>query len=129
MNMKKIFSSALLVILFSVAAFAQNAAYSLYKFNSTAESDIVLKALNLEVKFSDAEFTRMQEILTASARSQSELFKLPDNKNPENIAMIVNRQTTHIEGNLKNLIGEDRYKKYLAAKATIEAKAKELGKN
>ncbi len=129
MNMKKIFSSALLVLLFSAVSFAQTSTYSLYKFNSTAESDIVLKALNLELKFSEAEFAKVQDILNASARSQSELYKLPDNKNPENITLIVNRQTMHIEGNLKNIIGEDRYKKYVAAKATIEAKAKELGKN
>lgn len=129
MNMKKIFSSALLVLLFSAVSFAQTSTYSLYKFNSTAESDIVLKALNLELKFSEAEFAKVQDILNASARSQSELYKLPDNKNPENITLIVNRQTMHIEGNLKNIIGEDRYKKYIAAKASIEAKAKELGKN
>ncbi|MFN8286041.1 MAG: hypothetical protein U0V74_04770 [Chitinophagales bacterium] len=127
--MKKIFASAFLIMAFAAMSFGQQA-YNLYKLSGgAAEADLVLKAMNIELKLTDAEFPKVKELITASARSQQELFTKPESKNPETATLIVQRQTTHIESNLKNILGEDRYKKYLEVKPAIEAKAKELGKN
>ncbi len=129
MNMKKIFASAFLLLAFAAMSFGQQA-YSLYKLSGgQADADIVLKAMSIELKLTEAEFPKVKELITTSARSQAELFSKPESKNPETAAMIVNRQTNHIEANLKNILGEDRFKKYTEVKAAIEAKAKELGKN
>lgn len=127
--MKKIFASAFLMLAFAAISFAQTGT-PLFQFTKgQADADIVLKAISLEIKLSDTEFPAVRELLSKSAASQVELFGKPENKDPEQAKLIWMRQTAHIEGNLRNILGEDKFKLYQDHKAAIEAKAKELGKN
>lgn len=126
--MKKFLATSTFFILFAVAAFAQTGS-DLYKMKTAADAEIVLKALAAELRLEGNQFALVREILTKSATSQQEQAQRKENLTPEMESMIVTRQTLHIETNLKNVIGEEKFKQYELAKAKIAEQVKNLRKN
>jgi len=125
--MKKPLATSLILfssILFSIAQ--QTVASEFYLMKNMREAEFVLKAINTELKFSETEFTKVKDLLFASALSQEEQFKLsPD---AEKTNAIKARQTAHIENSLKTILG-DKFAIYNQKKAAIEVRLKELKKN
>lgn len=119
--MKKLFATLLIMIAIITFTTAQNG-FVLYKMTNTGEVEIVLKTLTHELKLSEPEVNKVRELLYESAKGQAELFQKPQNSTPEAIQNIVRRQTGHIEGSLEEIIGGDKFKKYLQVKPTIEKK-------
>lgn len=126
--MKKILSA----IIFLMSAISINAQQvsNLYQFSSVSKAETVANILKSELKLSNNEFNKVQELLTASAQSQIELSTKDINRDTQEAATIVRRQTTHIESNLQLIIGDVKFKEYQKKKAIIEVKAKSAnGKN
>ncbi len=126
--MKKILATSSLFLLFAVAAFAQTSS-DLFKMQSATDAEIVLKALATELKLEGDQFAKVREILSKSALSQQEQAQRKENQNPEMESMILNRQTLHIEANLKGVLGEEKFKLYETAKAKIAQQVKSMRKN
>jgi hypothetical protein len=126
--MKKIFATSTIFILFAVAAFAQTQS-DLYKMKTASDAEIVLKALSSQLNLTGDEFAKVREILNKSALSQQEQAARKENQTPEMESMILNRQTMHIETNLKGVIGEEKYKLYESLKVKIAEQVKSLRKN
>jgi hypothetical protein len=127
--MKRLFATSVMVLAFAAAIFAQKS-FNLYNFDNTKSADAVIKVLNNELLLTPDQFTKVRDLLYASAKGQAELKQ---NKDAGNTAQqqdaMVTRQTMHIEGNLKAILGEDKYKRYEAIKPTLEQKLKDLPKN
>ncbi len=125
--MKKLLTTAFVTL--SVIAFSftqQTVASDFYLMKTQKDAEYVLKALNLELKLSEQEFTKVKELLFVSAKSQEEQLKsLTD---AERLNIIKTRQTAHIENGLRTIIGLDKYNIYLNQKASLETKLKELKK-
>ena len=96
----------------------------LYKFNSQVDAERVLTILKNELKLSSDEFIAVSELLLVSAKSQIELSGKEQNKDAYEASTILRRQTQHIEANLQNIIGVERFKLYQSQKSAIEAKTK-----
>jgi len=126
--MKKSILSFVFVAAFTLVGFAQQST-ELYKFATPADAEKVLKVLNSELKLSVNDFTLVRNLLEKSAISQSEFAKSENAKNAETARIILERQTRHIEANLKNIIGEDRFNAYELAKPAITKKVADFGKN
>jgi hypothetical protein len=126
--MKKSILSFVFVAAFAMVAFAQQST-ELYKFSTPADAEKVLKVLNTELKLSPNDFALVRNLLEKSALSQSEFAKTENAKDAATAKVILERQTRHIEGNLKNIIGEDRYNAYELAKPAITKKVADFGKN
>lgn len=126
--MKKILSTSVFFILFAVAAFAQTQS-DLYKMKSATDAEIVLKAMAAELKLEGEQFAKVREILTKSAISQQEQAQIKENNTPGMESMIVNRQSLHIEANLKGVLGEEKYKLYETSKAKIAEQVKGMKKD
>lgn len=127
--MKKTFVSAFLILFASAALLAQTSQSNLFKFRNVQDADVVLKALNSELKLTAEEFPKVQNLLNTSAQSQETLYAKPENKDQQMVDVIVTRQSNHIEANLKEILGATKYKQYVDAKATIEQKVKLALKN
>lgn len=123
--MKKLILSFFAVAMIAVSATAQSS-FQLYKFTESKQADVVLKVLSSELKLNDNQFSSIKQLIMGSAQSQIEQYKSELAKNPEHVANIVRRQSTHIEGNLKNILGEDKYKIYESSKSGIEKKVQEM---
>jgi hypothetical protein len=126
--MKKILATSTFFILFAIAAFAQTTS-DLYKMKSATDAEIVLKALSSQLNLTGDEFSKVREILTKSALSQSEQAQRKENQTPEMENMILTRQTLHIETNIKGVIGEEKFRLYESLKAKITEQVKGLRKN
>lgn len=122
--MKKIVA-LLSTALFVLTVFAQSG-NSLYKFTSERQADILLKAISSEFKTTEAEFVKINELMSGSARSQVEQYQQEAAKDVNMVEMIVNRQTRHIEANLEQILGADKFKEYQKALPAIEKKYNEL---
>ncbi|MBK7149474.1 MAG: hypothetical protein IPH78_11795 [Bacteroidetes bacterium] len=122
----KSISATLIALLFMTLSMNAQSASQLYKFTDLKKSETVLKALSSELKLSESDFDKVKLLIQGSAQSQMEQFKSELAKDPDHVANIVRRQTTHIEGNLRNIIGEDKFKQYESLKPAIEKKAQEL---
>ncbi len=122
----KSISATLIALLFMTLNVKAQSASQLYKFTDLKKSEAVLKALASELKLSESDFDKVKLLIQGSAQSQMEQFKSELAKDPDHVANIVRRQTTHIEGNLRNIIGEDKFKQYEILKPAIEKKAQEL---
>lgn len=122
----KSISATLIALLFMTLSMNAQSASQLYKFTDLKKSEAVLKALSSELKLSESDFDKVKLLIQGSAQSQMEQFKSELAKDPDHVANIVRRQTTHIEGNLRNIIGEDKFKQYESLKPAIEKKALEL---
>lgn len=96
----------------------------LYKFNSQVDAERVITILKNELKLSSDEFIAVSELLLVSAKSQIELSGKEQNKDAYEASTILRRQTQHIEANLQNIIGVERFKLYQSQKSAIEAKTK-----
>ncbi len=96
----------------------------LYKFNSQVDAERVITILKNELKLSSDELSAVSELLLASAKSQIELSGKEQNKDAYEASTILRRQTQHIEANLQNIIGVERFKLYQSQKSAIEAKTK-----
>ncbi|MFN8323781.1 MAG: hypothetical protein U0T74_14050 [Chitinophagales bacterium] len=96
----------------------------LYKFNSQVDAERVSTILKNELKLSSDEFIAVSELLLVSAKSQIELSGKEQNKDAYEASTILRRQTQHIEANLQNIIGVERFKLYQSQKSAIEAKTK-----
>ncbi len=123
--MKKLILSLFAIAIIAVSVNAQSS-FQLFKFTESRQADVVLKVLSSELKLSDSQFSSIKQLIMGSAQSQVEQYKSELAKNPEHVANILRRQTTHIEGNLKTILGEDKYKIYEGSKAGIEKKAQEM---
>lgn len=121
--MKKI-TAFFAAVLFGVAVYAQDAA-NFYKFTSVQEADKVITVLTTQLKLNAKESSAVAELIKTSAQSQVEQYKLEQNKDVNMVNMIVSRQTRHIEANLKNIIGEERFRLYETNKTKYAAQAKE----
>jgi hypothetical protein len=126
--MKKSILSFVFITVFAVVGFAQQTT-ELYKFSTPADAEKVLKVLNTELKLSPNDFSLVRNLLEKSALSQSEFAKGENAKDVATAKIILERQTRHIEGNLKNIIGEERFKAYEASKPAISKKVADFGKN
>lgn len=123
--MKSISATLIAMLIVVLSANAQSAS-TLYKFTDLKKSEAVLKVLSSELKLSESDFDKVKLLIQGSATSQMEQYKSDLSKDPDHVANIVRRQTVHIEGNLRNIIGEDKFKQYETLKASIEKKAQEL---
>lgn len=122
--MKKTIACILLTFILYIA-FAQNTS-SLYRITTRQQADIVLKAISTEVNLTNDEFSQLRDLLYASASGQEEISKQPGGNTQQTIESIVIRQTLHIEENMKNLIGADKFKLYQTKKAAIEKRAQTI---
>ncbi len=117
--MKKSLATLLLMTAIITITLAQST-YDFYKMQTKSEADIILNALNNELKLSDIQFAELRELLYGSMKGQAELLQKSENTDADVIQGILRRQTGHIEGNLQELIGEAKFKTYLQKKPAIE---------
>ena len=126
--MKKLFATTL--ILLSIIAFSfaqQTVASDFYLMKNTHDAELVLKAINNELKLSETTFAQVRDLLFASAKSQAE--QITPTIETERINIIKTRQTVHIENQLKTILGLDKFNIYQQKKAAMDTKLKELKKN
>ena len=126
--MKKLFATTL--ILLSVIAFSfaqQTVASDFYLMKNTHDAELVLKAINNELKLSETTFAQVCDLLFASAKSQAE--QITPTIESERVNIIKTRQTAHIENQLKTILGLDKFNIYQQKKAAMDTKLKELKKN
>lgn len=126
--MKKCITTSVLFVAFVIAAIAQ-AQSDLFKMTTEADADVVLKVLSTELKLNHEEFSKVREILVKSAQSQAQSLQDKNLNTPEMQVTVLKRQTLHIEANLKNVLGEEKYKSYEAAKAKLAEQVKGMRKN
>ena len=120
--MKRIFATTIFCLGLNFL-FAQQIS-DLYKFSSQVDAERVVGVLKNELNLSSDELTAVSELLLASAKSQIELSGKEQNKDAYESSTILRRQTQHIEANLQNIIGVERFKLYQSQKSAIEAKTK-----
>ena len=126
--MKKLFATTL--ILLSVIAFSfaqQTVASDFYLMKNTHDAELVLKAINNELKLSETTFAQVCDLLFASAKSQAE--QITPTIESERVNIIKTRQTAHIENQLKTILGLDKFNIYQQKKAAMDTKLKELKKS
>ena len=126
--MKKLFATTL--ILLSVIAFSfaqQTVASDFYLMKNTHDAELVLKAINNELKLSETTFAQVRDLLFTSAKSQAE--QITPTIETERVNIIKTRQTAHIENQLKTILGLDKFNIYQQKKAAMDTKLKELKKN
>lgn len=126
--MKKCITTSVLFVAFVIAAIAQTQS-DLFKMTTEADADVVLKVLSTELKLNHEEFSKVREILVKSAQSQAQSLQDKNLNTPEMQVTVLKRQTLHIEANLKNVLGEEKYKSYEAAKAKLAEQVKGMRKN
>jgi hypothetical protein len=128
--MKKLLSTALITLTVISFSFAQQTvANDFYLMKNTSDAEYVLKAINMELKLSEADFAKVKDLLFASAKSQGEQLKSTPAPDAERINVMKTRQTVHIENSLKAILGVAGYNLYLNNKATIEANLKTIKKS
>lgn len=126
--MKKIFFLFLFQITLGALLFAQQTVASdFYLMKNQQEADLVVKAINSELHLSEPVIAQLQNLLSASAKSQQEQFRLQPDE--EKINVIKARQTAHIENNLKRIFSAETFNLYNQKKAAIEKQLKNLQKN
>ena len=125
--MKKLFTTLLTITIFTAFSFAQQQS-GLFLFKNPTKADVVLKVLHGELKLTESQFTQIRDLIMSSAKSQAELFKTPENQTPEMTRAIEMRQTTHIEENMKNIMGADKFKIYQEKKTELAAKVQSAEK-
>lgn len=126
--MKKLMFTTLLVLAVTVATFAQSS-FKLFRFTNVAQAELVLRSIGSEVQLTAAQTEEIRTLFTQNAAHQAEIFDKAENTQGERYDMFMKRQTGHLEGNLRNILGEETYKKYEAAKPAIEAKVQAATKN
>ena len=117
--MKKIFGMFLMLTTVFVFAQAQEG-FDIYKMRTEKDADVVLNILKIKLKLSSSEYSQLHEIVYGSAHNQSEILANQKSMTASEIQNMVIRQAGHVEGNLENIIGKERYKTYLQLKPTIE---------
>jgi hypothetical protein len=125
--MKRLMATTFLLFALASISFAQSS--NLYKLTSTDKADVVLKIMNDELKLTQEQFSAVRDLLYGSAKSQMEQYARKDNQSGQNLEVIVTRQTQHIEGNLKQILGDAGFAAYTKKKASIEERVKAILKN
>src|SRR5437588_104311 len=111
--MKKLITTLFIAISAIAFSFAQQTVASdFYLMKNQADAGYVLKAINLEIKLSETEFAKVQELLFASAKSQAEQFNQTPAPDAERTNIIKTRQTAHIENVLKTILSSEKYSAY-----------------
>ena len=123
--MKRIFATSVLFLALAVGAFAQSST-NLFKMTSVEDADLVLKVLTTDLHLDPAVHGQVRELLQKSAKSQAEQMMRMQSKDEQMESAIVTRQSLHIETNLKNIIGEDKYKQYEQLKDKLAADLSKL---
>lgn len=125
--MKRLMATTFLLFALAAVSFAQSS--NLYKLTSTDNADVVLKIMNDELKLTQEQFSAVRDLLYGSAKSQAEQYARKENQSGQNLEVIVTRQTQHIEGNLKQILGDAGFAAYTKKKASIEERVKAILKN
>ncbi len=126
--MKKLMFTTLLLLAVTVATFAQSS-FKLFRFTNLAQAELVLKSIGSEVKLTAAQTDQIRTLFTQNVTHQAEIFDKAENTQGDRYNMYMTRQTGHLEGNLRTILGEETYKQYEAAKPAIEAKVLASTKN
>ena len=117
--MEKIGGTFLMLTTVFVFAQAQEG-FDIYKMRTEKDADIVLDILKSALRLSAPEYLQLHEIVYGSAHNQSEILENQTAMTAPEIQNMVIRQAGHIEGNLENIIGKERFKTYLRLKPAIE---------
>lgn len=123
--MKGIFATVILFMVMTTGAFAQTN-NDLYKMRNAEDADLVLKVLTTNLHLDASVHGTLRDILQKSALSQQNQMAQMQTKDANLESVIVARQTAHIETNMKNLIGEEKYKLYEQLKDKITAEVVKL---
>lgn len=116
-------------VAFTVLTFAQGSS-QLYRMTTKQQADAVVSVLNTELKLSAEQTAQVRDIIYGSLKGQAEVMRpeLSPNDVAQNNALL-ERQTLHIEGNLKSIVGDEKYKAYETAKPSLQAKVQAALKN
>ncbi len=123
--MKGIFATVILFMVITTGAFAQTS-NDLFKMRNAEDADLVLKVLTNDLSLPADVHGTLRDILQKSAKSQQDQMARMQTKDANMESAIIARQTAHIETNMKNLIGEEKYKLYEQLKEKIVADVNKL---
>ena len=125
--MKRIFSFFLFV-LFVQGLSAQNAA-GFFTMTSQKQFDCLYKAINEKVQLLPSEQKKLYSLMTQSMTAQMDVANSEQAKNnPSYVTTATQRQTLHIEGNMRNFLSADKMTAFEKAKPAIQERAAELRK-
>lgn len=125
--MKRIFSFFLLV-LFVQGLSAQNAA-GFFTMTSQKQFDCLYKAINETVQLLPSEQKKLFGLMNQSLTAQMDVANSEQAKNnPSYVTTATQRQTLHIEGNMRNFLSADKMTAFEKAKPAILQRAADFRK-